>query len=102
MALCCVETDQSGTTNIVKLPLAFVRSGYMRPSDGNMSWVGYAGWYESTSSRATNGVYYLWFGKFDVTPSNTDGRRLDGFPLRCLYLEKWKRNKSKEDSMRKL
>ena len=74
-----------GATNIIHLPLAFVRSGYVRFDDGKMLGVGYAGWYESASSRTINGVYYLWLGKYDVTPSNTDGRRLDGFPLRCPY-----------------
>ena len=51
---------------------------------------------KSTIYAYALGVNPLAVGFFD------DYNRWRGFPLRCLYLEKWKRNKSKEDSMRKL
>lgn len=88
-------------SNIISLPLAFVRSGGIATGDGKASYVGYSlfGWShmaKSTIYAYALGVNPLAVGFFD------DYNRWRGFPLRCLYLEKWKRNKSKEDSMRKL
>ena len=79
-----VETDQSAT-NIVKLPLAFIRSGLVYTDGGGVYNVGQIlyGWSHTVSS--TSSIYNLGVYPTGVYPSN-DGPRWYGFPLRCLYL----------------
>ena len=86
MALCCVETDQSGTTNIVKLPLAFVRSGYVSTNGSGAYNIGdyLYGW--SRVAGLTPTAYGLGVNSTGVDPSNNYNGRWYGFPLRCLYL----------------
>lgn len=96
-----VVSPSAASSNIISLPLAFVRSGYINLRDGKAYVVGRSlyGWSRVAKSLAN--AYNLGVNPTNVGPSNNNNR-YHGFPLRCLYLEKWKRNKSKEDSMRKL
>lgn len=79
-----VETDQSAT-NIVKLPLAFVRSGLVYTDGGGVYNVGQIlyGWSHTASS--TSSIYNLGVDLAEVYTSGAN-LRWYGFPLRCLYL----------------
>ena len=78
------ETSQSSATNIVKLPLAFVRSGGIATGDGKASYVGSSLYSWSQVSRLITTAYGLGVNPTGVDPS--DGyNRWRGFPLRCLY-----------------
>ncbi|NBI88602.1 hypothetical protein D3Z47_21455 [Lachnospiraceae bacterium] len=78
---------QTGATNIVQLPLAFVRSGYVITFDGEVDGVGgkLFGW--SRTARSTADAYYLGVGPSEVYPSGNNGRYY-GLSLRCLYQAK--------------
>lgn len=78
-------------TNIVQLPVAFVRSGWVNVSAGYMDSSDWdlGDYWSRTAGSATN-AYYLNFypgigSSSDVDPS-TSSSRFSGFPLRCLYL----------------
>jgi len=79
-----VETDQSAT-NIVKLPLAFIRSGLVYTDGGGVYNVGQIlyGWSHTVSS--TSSIYNLGVDLAEVYTSGAN-LRWYGFPLRCLYL----------------
>lgn len=85
------ETGQSGATNIVKLPLAFVRGGWVNVGDlyeSRMINVGYIGYDWSRTSYSSASAYGLRFYPMEVNPSyiyNQYHGRYFGFPLRCLY-----------------
>lgn len=71
-------------SNIISLPLAFVRSGGIATGDGKASYAGYSlfGWSHMAKSTIYGyalGVNPLAVGFFD------DYNRWRGFPLRCLY-----------------
>ena len=74
----------TGTTTIVQLPLAFVRSGYVNVNDGKVYSVGSSGYGRSRTASSSSGAYYLTFNPTDVYPSYYY-HRWYGFPLRCLY-----------------
>ena len=78
------ETGQSGATNIVKLPLAFVRGGALNVSDGKIWSLGQRGHYWSRTPSTPTGGRFLWVLPADVLPSHSNSRR-DGSSLRCLY-----------------
>ena len=73
-------TDKSAS-NIISLPLAFVRSGYVYLGDGKAYGVGrnLYGWSRTTLSDLY--AYYLAVEPTGTYPSN-GFNRLDGFPLR--------------------
>ena len=66
------------------LPLAFVRSGYVRLNYGYAQYVGGSG---GLWSRAANSSYYAYCLYFYTTGTNPsyDNTRYFGLPLRCLY-----------------
>ena len=67
------------------LPLAFVRSGYVRPDNGILTATGYEGGNWSRSSGASASVArHLTLSAQGIITSNSNGR-LFGFPLSCLY-----------------
>ena len=74
----------TGATNIVQLPLAFVRSGVVWPGDGQVGYVSYYGYSWSRTSESSTDAYYLSFGTTNVNPSYSSVR-FYGRPLRCLY-----------------
>ena len=74
-----------GASNIISLPLAFVRSGYISLNAGKAYVVGrnFYGWSRVATSASV--AYALGVNPAEVYPS--DGNyRWDAFPLRCLYL----------------
>ena len=75
-----------GASNIISLPLAFVRSGYVNLNDGKAYAVGrnLYGWSRVTKSLAN--AYGLGVSPTVVYPSDGNYDRWRGFPLRCLYL----------------
>lgn len=84
------ETGQSGATNIVKLPLAFVRSGWF-----NLDYYGYghysgiysfgeSGYNWSRTSRSSTLAHYLNIDPNIIPPSNNADRYF-GFSLRFRY-----------------
>ena len=74
-----------GASNIISLPLAFVRSGYVGLNDGRAYVVGrnLYGWSRVTVSASV--AYGLGVNPAEVYPSGSLNRWY-GFPLRCLYL----------------
>ena len=74
-----------GASNIISLPLAFVRSGWVDIGGGAASGVGRSlyGW--SRVSSSITGAYALYVAPTAVDPSSS-GNRWHAFPLRCLYL----------------
>ena len=77
----------TGATNIVQLPLAFVRSGYVDLYDGRVNDTGYEGDVWSRTSYSSTGARTLYFYTTNVGPSDDYNRYL-GFSLRCLYQAK--------------
>ena len=68
-------------------PPAFVRSGWINVSttyDGNMRYVGNAGYNRSRTVQSSTSVYHLYTNTMNVNSSDVGGLWL-GFPLRCLY-----------------
>lgn len=78
----------TGATNIVQLPLAFVRSGYIRLQDGQAQNVGLEASTRSRTSSSAAYAYYLNSNDTGVNPSDINYYRYRGFPLRCLYQAK--------------
>lgn len=78
---------QTGATNIVQLPLAFVRSGVIYPNYGTAGYVGSVGFDWSRTAQSSTYAYYLRYDATTVNPS-TAGDRWNGFSLRCLYQAK--------------
>lgn len=78
---------QTGATNIVQLPLAFVRSGYVALSNGYVVSVGSYGYNWSRTSKSSPYAYLLNFYTSYVNPSSSSSR-FGGRPLRCLYQAK--------------
>lgn len=78
------ETGQSGATNIVKLPLAFVRGGYVGLSYGQARDTGYEASTRSRTAKSSIYGYILGMNTTGVNPSYYNSR-CNGFPLRCLY-----------------
>lgn len=80
------NADNSSQSNTYKtfLPLAFVRSGYVRLNYGYAQYVGGSG---GLWSRAANSSYYAYSLYFYTTGTNPsyDNTRYFGLPLRCLY-----------------
>ena len=74
-----------GASNIISLPLAFVRSGYAYTNGGNVYNVEHSLYSWSRVSVSTSSAYDLGVIPTGVYPSN-DNNRFYGFPLRCLYL----------------
>ena len=74
-----------GASNIISLPLAFVRSGYVNLNAGMAYGVSryLYGWSRAAESLA--GAYSLGVNPTEVYPS-ANNYRWNGFPLRCLYL----------------
>ena len=76
----CSTTDKSAS-NIISLPLAFVRSGYVHLAEGYVGVVGLYGYGRSRTASSTTDAYRLSFGPsgLDMDPAS----RYWGFPLRC-------------------
>ena len=74
-----------GASNIVSLPLAFVRSGYVNLLNGQTRYVGHEASIRSRVAGTAAYAYYL--ASYD-TSVYTSGNavRYYAFPLRCLYL----------------
>jgi len=72
---------QTGATNIVQLPLAFVRSGHVYLGNGYVDNVGSYGYSWSRTSRSSTDAYFLSFGTSYVGPSSNYNRYV-GRPLR--------------------
>lgn len=70
---------------IVRLPLAFVRSGLMDLSSGQMRVIGDCSFSWSHISQTYFYAYNLGMTISEVYPSNDNDERWYGFPLRCLY-----------------
>ena len=75
----------TGTTNIVQLPLAFVRSGWVSPGYGYAYGFGSHGyvWSRTTSSSAP--AYDLGITPSGVYSESDNSSRYYGYSLRCLY-----------------
>ena len=78
------ETGQSGATNIVKLPLAFVRSGWVNVESGAVWYVGNSGYGWSRTAKSSTTAYFLGMNPTVVDPSGNNHRWVS-LPLRCLY-----------------
>ena len=77
----------SAASNIISLPLAFVRSGYVNVNDSHewrMWHVGYEGDMWSSIAYSYTGTYYLGLSFVSVTLDAST--RWNGFPLRCLCM----------------
>lgn len=76
-----------GATNIIHLPLAFIRSGYMHHSVGYVNVIGTYGYTWSHTSRSASHSYDLSISASGI--DSLDGtHRSIGFPLRCQYQAK--------------
>ena len=78
---------QSGSTNIVKLPLAFVRSGYVYLNFGFVFNVGDYGYNWSRTAKSSTIAYHLNMDPSDVDSESNEDDRWVGLPLRCRYLD---------------
>ena len=74
-----------GASNIISLPLAFVRSGYVWTPSGIIASIGTNGYNWSYVSKSIANAIVLGAYTASVNPSDDFGR-YHGFPLRCLYL----------------
>ena len=72
-------------SNIISLPLAFVRSGYAYTNGGNVYNVEHSLYSWSRVSVSTSSAYDLGVIPTGVYPSN-DNNRFYGFPLHCLRM----------------
>ena len=72
-------------SNIISLPLAFVRSGWVNLNDGTIHVIGQYGYNWSRTSRSITSTYVL-----DANPTNVSsssyGNRFVGRPLHCLCM----------------
>lgn len=71
-------------SNIISLPLAFVRSGGVSTVTNSAGSIGYDCWDWSQTAYSNTYAYRLNSTSTYVGPSTTYHRR-DGYPLRCLY-----------------
>lgn len=80
------NADNSSQSNTYKtfLPLAFVRSGYVRLYTGSVDNVGDEGDGWSRTAVSTTNARYLGLSPTVVGPSSSTYRWV-GLPLRCLY-----------------
>ena len=74
-----------GASNIISLPLAFVRSGNVSLYYGVVGNVGDESTLRSYNSASATNAYVLYSLSTVVDPSNNSPRWY-AFPLRCLYL----------------
>ena len=74
----------SAASNIISLPLAFVRSGWVPLNDGLADVVGRSLYDWSRVATSASVTYYLGVLPTEVYPSN-DSYRWAGFPLRCFF-----------------
>ena len=74
-----------GASNIISLPLAFVRSGGIYLNDGIAYYVGHALYNWSRVTKSASVAYFFAVDPAEVYPSFSVNRGY-GFPLRCLYL----------------
>ncbi len=79
----------SGSYNIAREPLYFVRSGRVGLVRGALRGYGESGWGWSRSavaygSATSANAYPLYFGPSVVYPSHGPYDRWDGYPVRCL------------------
>ena len=72
----------SGTNSITRVPLFFIRSGWVTPSY-YLSNAGYDGYYWSSVAPVTVNAYFLYFRLRSVVPSNVTGR-YTGQSVRCV------------------
>lgn len=80
------EVDATAATNIVQLPLTFVRSGYIGLNDGTLYYVGGNLFSRSRTAYSDNDSYNLRFNVDTISPTYHNYRYY-GFLLRCLYLD---------------
>ena len=73
-------------SNIISLPLAFVRSGYVDTKDGKARVLGGYLYSWSLAARLSSGAYGLAVAPTEVFPSSNSLNRLEGFPLRWHYI----------------
>ena len=73
----------SGDNNIVKAPLFFVRSGYVRPDFPYLVNAGNNGNYWSSVAYSASYAYGLYFNSNFIVPSS-NGSRYFGQPVRCV------------------
>ncbi len=78
--LSCTTPDQL-PSNIISLPLAFVRSGAVALTDGKVYSIGYTLYSWSRVAISASVVYFLGVNPAAVYPSDNN-RRWYGFPLR--------------------
>ena len=84
----------TGATNIVQLPLAFVRSGYVNLNNGYVDNVGSNGYNWSRTASSSTGARNLNFSTTGVSPSAYSSRYLGfslrwlGLPVRCRSLKR--------------
>ena len=81
----------SGSYNIAREPLYFVRSGTVPLNNGALRGYGESGWGWSRSavaygSATSANAYPLYFNPSVVNPSNGPDLRYYGFPVRCLVI----------------
>lgn len=74
----------TSATNIVQLPLAFVRSGFVNTNSGIISNIGNRGDVLSRTIKSSSGAKTVYFPLTTVNPSESNARYF-GFPLRCRY-----------------
>ena len=74
----------TAATNIVQLPLAFVRSGNVNTYDGRVYYVGSNGYWWTRTAYSSTYAYALGFDASNVYPSGNNNRYYVR-PLRCLY-----------------
>ncbi len=70
-----------GISNIISLPLAFVRSGYVHLSESYMDYVGDHGFGRSRTASSITDAYRLNFYPSELNMGPAD--RYWGFSLRC-------------------
>ena len=73
----------SGSNNIVKAPLFFVRSGVVNPNLQYLGSAGLSGYYWSSVAYSSSNAYDLTFASSGVDPSRDNYRYL-GFSVRCV------------------
>ena len=76
----------SGATTIVQLPLAFVRSGVIYPSNGTAGYVGNSGLWWARTAKSSTLAYDLGMNPSNVNSESDNNYRYHGFSLRCLCL----------------
>ena len=77
------SSPTSGSNNIVKAPLFFVRSGNVLPSSHYLYGAGNNGRYWSSVAYSSSNACTLYFSSSSVTPSNNNGRHY-GYGVRCV------------------